>query len=106
MPKRRIDLPDAGAIRRTLNVIEGGAGSFELLTHDGPDPHEPGQPLCAIVRSTESKRVYLLVHEDDPSAMRWRQRYEIIGFDGLRQQLRPRRVASLQRKTGKRRRTA
>jgi len=97
MTTRQRRLPDADAIRDRINAIEGRSTNFELLSRSRSRPSE-AEPICALVRSTESRRVYLLVHED-ASASGWQPPCEIIGFDGLRAQLRPRRAGS--RRKGK-----
>jgi hypothetical protein len=57
-------LQHAGEIRESLIMIEGDDGSFELLAHgwlagkDGDD----GTPF-ALVRSRNTDRVHLLVHD-------------------------------------------
>jgi hypothetical protein len=59
-------LQRGGEIRESLIMIEGDDGSFELLAHgwlagkDGDD----GSPF-ALVRSRNTGRVHLLVHETD-----------------------------------------
>ena len=61
-----------GEIRESLIMIEGDDGSFELLAHgwlDGKDGDE-STPF-ALVRSRNTDRVHLLVHETarDPRHM-------------------------------------
>jgi hypothetical protein len=72
----------AGDISQTLNEAEGGSGGFELLTQERSRHLAP--TLCAVVRSTTSRRVYLLEHRNEPADAFWQNRCEIIGFDGLR----------------------
>lgn len=92
-------LPDADAIRERINAIEGGSTAVEVLTH-GQSRRKETSRVCALVRSTESRRVYLVVHEGDRAAG-WQPPCEIIGFDGLRAKLRTR-----QRTAGRKRKTA
>ncbi|HEV8679962.1 MAG TPA: hypothetical protein VGQ90_11345 [Stellaceae bacterium] len=92
MTTRQRHLPDADAIADRISAIEGGSTSFELLSRSVSRRREAA-PLCALVRSIESRRVYLLVHESEP-ASGWQPPCEIIGFDGLRGQLRMRRPAA------------
>ena len=106
MTTRQRRLPDSDAIRERIDAIEGRSTTFELLCRSQSRPSE-AEPFCALVRSTESRRVYLLVHEDEPVAG-WQPTCEIIGFDGLRAQLRLRRTATKRKgkAAGKARRTA
>jgi hypothetical protein len=88
-PSERLD---TSAIQQTLHNLEGNAGSFELLLDDG---RMRTAPHCAVVRSSESRRVYLLVHDEPAEFTDWRGGMEIIGFDVLAPRLRhPRRSRS------------
>jgi hypothetical protein len=77
--------PDTGAILQTLRNIEGSAGGFELLLDDSR-MRKP--PRCAVVRSSESRRVYLFIHDNPHEVADWRGDMEIIGFDALAPRLR------------------
>ena len=74
-------LRHGGEIRESLIMIEGDDGSFELLAHgwlagkDGDD----GSPF-ALVRSRNTGRVHLLVHETDRDPRHWHR----IRTDSLR----------------------
>jgi hypothetical protein len=82
---------DTGAIQQTLHNIEGNAGAFELLLDDG---RMRKASHCAVVRSSESRRVYLVVHDNPSEFADWRGDMEIIGFDALEPRLRRRRRPS------------
>jgi len=59
-------LQHGGEIRESLIMIEGDDGSFELLAHGrlAGKHSDDGTPF-ALVRSRNTDRVHLLVHETD-----------------------------------------
>jgi hypothetical protein len=59
-------LQHRGEIRESLIMIEGDDGSFELLAHGwlAGNHGDDGTPF-ALVRSRNTDRVHLLVHETD-----------------------------------------
>lgn len=75
-------MPDV-VLRRVLQRIAPADGGLELLASEDCD--ERG---CAAVRSIRSGRVYLFVQDGEPRFAAWRPVCEIIGFEGLRPQLR------------------
>jgi hypothetical protein len=68
-------LQHSGEIREALIMIEGNDGGFELLAHGWLAGSEGGNAqLFALVRSTGTDRIHLLVHdtERDPRhTYRW-----------------------------------
>jgi hypothetical protein len=73
-PPDEFQLRHSGEIREALITLEGDSGAFELLAHGifPPSVRAPGA-LFAVVRSSGSDRVYLLVHPDDPARPRSRE---------------------------------
>ena len=57
----------SGEIREALIMIEGDDGAFELLAHGWLADSEGGSgQLFALVRSTRTDRIHLLVHDTEP----------------------------------------
>jgi len=80
----RFLLQYGGEIREALIMIEGDDGSFELLAHGWLAGNEGDDgTLFAVVRSLNTDRVHLLVHDPDRDPRRvyhWHR----IGPDTLR----------------------
>jgi hypothetical protein len=60
-------LKHGGEIREALLMIEGDDGGFELLAHGWLADEEGGDSrLFALVRSRNTDRTHLLIHDSDP----------------------------------------
>ncbi len=73
MPALRDDFKQqhSGEIREALIMIEGEDGAFELLAHGWLADSEGGSgQLFALVRSTRTDRIHLLVHDTEPDRHR------------------------------------
>lgn len=71
-------LHHSGEIREALIMIEGDNGGFELVKHGVVPTPDPSTELpYALVRSTDTGRLYFLVREPVSDTARWRQWHEI-----------------------------
>ncbi len=80
-PRDQFELQYAGELRDALIALEGN-GAFELIGHGAlPVKVETDPALYAVVRSSDSGAVYLLVRTSNPGRSRSPRWHEVSAAD-------------------------